>query len=354
MIIAVMQIIGILIPLFGIATLMRRKSQSMLSLRLILANMGCMVMNCGYLMFVIAQDDSAARMAIKFEYAGTVLFYLCFLFFLFAYMHMRTPLFPMLIWGIAEAATVGVFWFDDLRVRYFGDYAISTEKTFNIFTAQVNPRLLYYIQYGLLALIMILFFFNTVRYLFTVKLKAELMSMLRLSIAQLIITGALLFQLIKKPAIDVIPFASSAAMLFVVISLMNDNFFGITEKGRAWVFDQMGDAYVIVDRLYGFLDANHPAKRLFPMLKITKNGQGVPQDIISFFHYKGDENEVRLIRGNQAEGHRHGLRAPAERYHHAVQLQRAPATRGGTQDAAYPRGAEFDYHRSCKRRGQPR
>ncbi|MBR5372387.1 MAG: HD domain-containing protein [Oscillospiraceae bacterium] len=301
MLIVIIQIIGILIPLFGVVTLMRKKSQSTLSLRLILANMGCLVMNCGYLMFIIAQDDSGARMAIKFEYAGTVLFYLCFLFFLFAYMHIKPAIFPLLLWGIVETATIAIFWFDDFRDRYFGDFAISTEPTFNIFTAQVSPHFLYYLQYGLLAVIMILFFFKTIIYIFGVKLKAEKVSMVRLAISQVIITGALIFQVIKKPQIDILPFACSAAMLFVVISLMTDNFFGITEQGRAWVFDKMGDAYIIVDRLYGFLDANQPAKRLFPMLKIIKNGQGVPQDIISFFHHKGEENEVRLIRGKHYE-----------------------------------------------------
>lgn len=301
MTIILMQIVGIIIPLVGVVVLMQKKNQSAISLRLILANFSCIVMNCGYLMFAIASEDSAARMAIKFEYAGMVLFYFCFLLFLLAYMHMKASLVPMIVWGIVEAATIVIFWLDSFRSKYFAEYTFPTDERFSIFRVQVDPHTLYYLQYGMLALIMVLVFFSAVWYVFHAKLRAELVSVLRLAIAQLIITAALVFQMLMQPDVEIVPIASSAAMLFVVISMLTDNFLGITEQGRAWVFDQMGDAYIIVDRLYGFLDCNQPARRLFPMLKIIKNGQGVPQDIISFFSHKGEEHEVRMIRGKYYE-----------------------------------------------------
>jgi len=301
--IILMQIVGIIIPLIGVVVLMQKKAQTAISLRLILANFSCIVMNCGYLMFAISHEDSAARMAIKFEYAGMVLFYYCFLLFLLAYMHMKASLVPMIVWGVVEAITIGIFWIDSMRSKYFADYTFprAGDATEAINKVQIAPESLYYLQYGMLALIMVLVFFVAIWYVFHAKLHAELISVLRLAVAQLIITGALLYQMIWHPDVEVVPIASSAAMLFVVISMMTDNFLGITEQGRAWVFDQMGDAYVIVDRLYGFLDCNQPARRLFPMLKIIKNGQGVPQDIISFFAHKGEEHEVRVIRGKVYE-----------------------------------------------------
>ena len=60
MLIILAQVVGILIPLIGVIALMQKKSQNKITLRLILTNMACMVMNSGYLMFVIAGDDSAA------------------------------------------------------------------------------------------------------------------------------------------------------------------------------------------------------------------------------------------------------------------------------------------------------
>ncbi|MBP0975497.1 MAG: HD domain-containing protein, partial [Oscillospiraceae bacterium] len=301
MLIILAQVVGILIPLIGVIALMQKKSQNKITLRLILTNMACMVMNSGYLMFVIAGDDSAAWMALKFEYAGMVLFYFFFLLFILAYMHKKAPFIPMLVWGVAQAATVAIFFLDPLRNRLFGDYSFSTNSQYTIFVANIKPHILYYLQFGMVGIIMLFSFILVLVYLIRVKLKAERVSVSRLVIAQFIICTALAIHMLKRPELNFVPASASIAMLLVVISMLTDNFFGITEQGRAWVFDQMGDAYLIVDRLYGLLDCNQPARRLFPMLKVTKNGQCVPQDIITFFQYKGDEHEVRRIRNKYYE-----------------------------------------------------
>ena len=301
MLIILAQVVGILIPLIGVIALMQKKSQNKITLRLILTNMACMVMNSGYLMFVIAGDDSAAWMAIKFEYAGTVLFYFFFLLFILAYMHKKAAFIPMVVWGVAEAATVAIFFLNPLRDRLFGEYSFSTNSQYSIFVANVKPHILYHLQFGMVGVIMLFAFIMVMAYLISVKLKAERVSVSRLAIAQFIVCAALIFQMLKRPELNLMPASASIAMLLVVISMLTDNFFGITEQGRAWVFDQMGDAYLIVDRLYGLLDCNQPARRLFPMLKVTKNGQCVPQDIITFFQYKGDEHEVRRIRNKYYE-----------------------------------------------------
>ena len=74
----IFQVAGILIPFAGMIALVKRKQQSESSMKLLMATVGCIIMNSGYLLFLISESSDAAMTALKMEYLGNAFFYFFF------------------------------------------------------------------------------------------------------------------------------------------------------------------------------------------------------------------------------------------------------------------------------------
>ena len=85
------QIIGTLVPLIGIAVLLR-KEQSEVSVNLLLANVACMMMNGGYTLVLRSQSYGEAMLAFLSQYLGNVFFYFFFTRFIFSYLFIKAVL----------------------------------------------------------------------------------------------------------------------------------------------------------------------------------------------------------------------------------------------------------------------
>ena len=80
-------LIGAVIPLVGIFVLMG-KDQNSTSTSLMVANIGCLIMNGAYYLIIRTNSPSAAILALQIEYLGNFLFYFIFLKFILSYMQM--------------------------------------------------------------------------------------------------------------------------------------------------------------------------------------------------------------------------------------------------------------------------
>ena len=71
------QVIGSIIPIVGIIALFYKR-QSISSMYLIITNIGCLIMNIGYLFLLRSTGFKEALIAYKMQYIGSILFYLFF------------------------------------------------------------------------------------------------------------------------------------------------------------------------------------------------------------------------------------------------------------------------------------
>ena len=95
------QIIGSLIPIVGIIALFYKR-QSTSSMYLILTNIGCLIMNIGYLFQMRSTGFKEALIAFKMEYIGSIMFYLFFGLFVISYFTRKYARRGFYIWGIFE------------------------------------------------------------------------------------------------------------------------------------------------------------------------------------------------------------------------------------------------------------
>ena len=109
-----------LTPLIGLMILLRKDSGRAGS-DLMLASVGCIVVNAGYLLLLKMNGYDAGMVALKIEYLGNAIFYAFFVLFLLDYFRLRYPHWPFWIWGILQAFQVFVLWDDTHRDMIFRD-----------------------------------------------------------------------------------------------------------------------------------------------------------------------------------------------------------------------------------------
>ena len=82
---------------------------------------------------------------------------------------------------------------------------------------------------------------------------------------------------------DIVPIFTSTSIWSIIISIRRNEFFSVKEVGREWVFDQMQDAFILVDELYGYLDSNSYAKKIFTELNSKRKNAIVSGELLTIF-----------------------------------------------------------------------
>ena len=284
---------GLLIPLAGIYALMRKHQQSGNTVRLMLTSIGALVINAGFLFTSLAKTDGEAILAAKVEWLGNAIFFYFFLTFLLSYLHLRIPTRLRLAWAGIEVLTVLVFWEDSLRQTVFGSLQCSRMSRGNFYVVQFEPSLLYRFRYlAFMLLLCASIVYVTVRML-SMKLASERRNLGRLIESQAIMLIPVVILLLTHPRpdprLDPLPLFSSLSLLPLVISMLTDGFFGVTDSGHEWVFRQMENAYIITDSLYGFLDANPQAQKIFPELNRLRTNMPLPDNVRAIFSFSTEQ-----------------------------------------------------------------
>lgn len=284
MLIPLLEIVAIVIPFAGIVALLRNKQRSESSIRLLLTSAGCLIMNIGALLMETAQTEAEAAMAVRFEYLGNAVFYYFFITFLIAYLRLKVPMLLLSCWGAFECTVAVIHWNENARELFIGHYYFVRHATFHVFTALVeNQSALYMARNTCLLLILCAGIIYTTVRMATNRLPSEKRNLGRLSGAQFIVAAALVLEVVVKSELELMPFFCSLSLFSVVISMLTDGFFGVTDSGHEWVFNQMENPYFITDNQYGFLDANDRAKALFPALLRLKLNERIPDDLYTLF-----------------------------------------------------------------------
>ena len=284
MLIVIIEILAILVPFAGFIALLHNQQQSKSSIRLLLASLGCLVMNIGTLLMETAQTEPEASMAVRFEYFGNALFFFFFILFLIAYLRLKVPKLPIYCWGLFECAVAVIHWNERIREVFIGHYYFIRHESFHVFTAHISEQSpLYFTRNVALFAILCAGMCYTAYRMQKTRLPAAHINLFRLTGAQFILAAALVLEEAVRPELDLLPVFCSLSLLSVVISMLTGDFFGVTDSGHEWVFRQMVNPYIITDNQYGYLDANEHAKELFPSLRKLRPNERVPQEIVTMF-----------------------------------------------------------------------
>lgn len=292
----IVQLIGICVPLAG-CFILGRRTQTRSSMYLLLANYGCLIINGSYLLLLGTKTEEGALIALKMEYVGNVTFYLMFGLFLWYYLklkHYRWTQILLIFWCVQDFLFLSAVWIDGLRHLVFERLEFRHDEALGLVLTEYVPGTLYMVRYCIMCMILGCGMIYTTVRIFRVQIKSEREHLAMLAGAQAVIFVSLVVMLLVDIPFDIVPIFASLSILSVIIGVHRDDFFGITELGQKWVFEQMQDAFVIVDEMYGYLDSNAYAKKIFPELDYKLLNETVSGDMYRLFT---NEEKVPQIQG---------------------------------------------------------
>ena len=281
----VIQLIGILVPLAGCVILLRR-AQSRTSMYLLLANLGCLIINGSYMLLLLTKTHEGALIALKMEYFGNVVFYLMFSLFLWSYLKLKRHKWIkilLIFWSVMDVLFLFCIWVADGFPLVFETLQFIWNGRFGLVLIQLKPGVLYMLRYCVMCMILFCSMIYTSVRIFLVQIESEQNNLAKLAGAQFVILASLILMLLYNFSFDIVPVCASLSILSIIISVLRDEFFGITELGQQWVFEQMEDAFIIVDEMYGYLDSNFYAKKVFPELNYKRLNETVSGDMYRLF-----------------------------------------------------------------------
>ncbi len=280
------QLLGVVIPLLGCVALFK-KEPTKASMSLLLTNIGCLFINCIYMLMLGASTEEAVLMANKILYMANTLFYFAFMLFVATYLNlgtqrMRTSVLSVWV-GIEVVFLFNLFIGDPFHV-VFHEIRIQRFDAMGMNLVTTVPSILYMVRNCLLCLMLVVGMIITTIRMFRVKAKEERYNLARLAGAQFVIVVALHIRLIFMFPFDIVPLSASLSILAIILGVIRGNFFYVTDQGRNWVVEHTDNALIIVDNQYGYLDANPAAKTLFPVLANLEKSQMIPGEIITLFY----------------------------------------------------------------------
>lgn len=294
-IIQTVQIIGIIVPFIGCISLFRRV-QSRPSIYLLLANLGCLTINGSYLLLLRTETYDGALTAMKMEYFGNVIFYLMFAMFLWSYLRIEGYKWIKILfvfWCIQDIVFLYCVWIGNMQ-NVFTSLEFRWNERLGLVLIQAVPDTLYMVHYCIICMVLFCGMIYTTVRMFMVKIKAERYNLARLAGAQFVICVSLLLMLLCNFSFDIVPVCASLSILSIIVSVLRNEFFGVTELGQQWVFEQMEDAFVIVDRMYGYLESNSYAKKVFLELNHKRKNETISDELRVLFT---DNEKIQQIQG---------------------------------------------------------
>ena len=283
-----LQYIGLAIPFAGIVALLK-KEQTKTSTHLLLTNIGCIIMNAGYLLMLRSGSEAEALVAYKVEYLGNVMFYFCFILFLGSYFKKSPPRRVIYAWGVFEVFNVILTWTGFYSGIIFKE--LHFLKNLGFMYARISNGIVHEIRYGMLSVVLMFGLGYSMYRMLKLKSKEERFNLARLAGAEAVVLASLVLMQLFKFSYDLVPIAGSCAICSIVLGVIRGEF-RIEDVGRAWVFEDMKDAFIVVDDAYGYLDANTSAKEFFPKLNHCFKNERIPNEVHDLFAEPGDELEL--------------------------------------------------------------
>lgn len=286
----IIQIVGSLIPFVGAVALLRKQHPNRVVQDLLLANIGCLVMNAAYFVQLNAEGYEAAFLAWRITNLGNVFFYYFFVFFVLDYLQIKYPKGLRAVWAVFEFFGIVCLWSD----RLVQLIASGRGGAPNMPGSGVPPAtgVVYMIRYGHICLELLLGIVYVLSRLFKTGVARERRNLVLISVAQVVIFVSLIVRMCAPMPFDIVPLLGALSLLMIVLSVIRGEFFTVADRGRDWVFEHIEDAFVIVDTMYGYLDSNTYANNIFPELTEYRKSSRVPEVVYRLF--RSAEKRVQL------------------------------------------------------------
>lgn len=286
----IIQMIGSLIPFAGAFALLRKQHPNRVVQDLLLSNIGCLVMNAGYFIQLRAGGYDEAFLAWRISNMGNVLFYYFFAFFVLDYLQIRYPKWLRAVWSFFEMFGVACLWNDRLVHLVASNRVLPPEVSGQVMQSETG--LIYMIRYGNICVELLVGIVYVSLRLFKTRVVRERHNLGMIVVAQSVVFVSLIVRMCVPMPFDVVPILGALSLFEIALYVIRGQFFTVADRGRDWIFEHINDAFVIVDTMYGYLDSNAYANRIFPGLSGVRKSSRVPDEVYKVF--RSPEGRIQL------------------------------------------------------------
>ena len=289
----ILQFGGIFIPLAATFILID-KCQTKAAINLIVANIGCLIMNGVYFLMLRSSDTIISA---YIQYLGDFLFYLFFIRFILYYLGLdkyKRVRRTINAWCVFEVVLLIMMWIEVLG-RLTTTVVLSEGNELLAYEwSMEHGSVLYNIRYMLLMTGLSLLIINMIVKRVRIKQQGgnERHTLMRLIIASFIIIIPIILEQVLYIPFKLVPIFSSVALFLIIVSVIDGDFFITLELGRRWVVENSDNMFIIADKSYAYIDSNSLARKRFEPLRALHKGERLPHDIYLLF--RGDEPEIEL------------------------------------------------------------
>ena len=276
------QLVGIIITLVGIHTLIK-KEQNRTTMFLMLTTIGCLLINCCYLLMMHSQSVAEAMSLLKIQYVGNVM---CFMFldmFVMEYLRIKRirPLIPLRV--ATDFIALFCLWSTRFRHLAYRNLEFIQIAPLNMMRMKMSLGIVQFVRYGLITIMLLGNIVSMIIRLRRIKDATGRKNLLRLMGAESLIVLALNFSLRSQFSFDIMPICSSLCLIAIITGVIRGELLSVVETGREWVVEHMGSPFLVVDPRLGYLDANTAAKEMFPQLSRQIRNGSVGEELQSIF-----------------------------------------------------------------------
>ena len=269
---------AIFISMLGIAMLTQRE-QNRTSMFLMVATIGSLFINCCYLLLLHSTTPTEALAILRIQYLGNILCFLFFAMFILEYLRLWKTRRIMLVWAILDLANLSCLWNDKLLHLVYRELNFVPVPALGVMRLDMSLGILQIVRYGLFSLILLCTLVCMLSRMFRTRASTERRNMARLTGSVALILFVMIFAITTHFSYDVMPLCTSCCIITVIMGVIRGELLGEVETGREWVVEHMGDPFLVVDPMYGYLDANTAAKTMFPCLSVLIRNTPVTQEL---------------------------------------------------------------------------
>ncbi len=282
----VVQFLGLAIPMLGIWILLKRE-HTKTSTFLLLTNMASLVSNMGYFLFLHTKSQEGAFVAYRVQYIGEIFFYFFFILFLLSYLDRKISGGMMVAWVISETVHVILLWSNHYQGILFNKLEFVMYRQ-GFMSVQAESGILYEARYVVLILVLAMIMVGIIAEGKEVRERQLRINLMKLASAEFtVMTAFIVMQTFHLP-FDIMPFANALSVYTILVGVMKGRF-NVTDISREWLLDGMKERFIIVDKEYGYMEANTSAKEMFPELLNYTRGHRISERLYEVFTSEGDE-----------------------------------------------------------------
>ena len=250
--------------------MLRTKEQSKASLYLLLTLYGCLFLNCGYIMFLMAESTEAAMAATRIQAVGKLIYLYYLQYFVVSYMKIPTRYVNKVLtcWFLLDLVNVICIWFDPLVKSVYASITFYRGR-FGVYVPEIHQGPLLMAR-GLAVVLIFLgsMVFITWRLWYNKsEAKIEKNNLIRICTAYFMIWGSMIVSIFFNFGFDITPLWYTLAVLLLLFGVFRGELLNVAETGRLWVVNNTSDAFITVDPTFGYIDANPAAIEMFPTLR---------------------------------------------------------------------------------------